>query len=398
MTLRDFFIGAYGGTVSSLMILLILLLTLSISIRLMLDRRKKAYYSLTFSILLYAAMYLLFILLGNRPEAQRIESDHYLVQGLLTLSFILLNFGLYQLYNTTRRKASILATTGIFLTFVIMALRHYAATHILIGGVAASTAQTHAFLSVWMDLYVYGLIFFCFYFITPAVGQTLKYQIALVAYFLTHSAHVLNVYVYGNQSASLTFAENYLPLAFFFVIFQFIFDRVLELMQAVYHSSITDGLTGLFNRRYFNRRLNQYLQHGIPVSVIFADIDNFKKINDTHGHQRGDAALRQVASIVMEVADGIGIHGRFGGEEMLILLPGSEANPSEVAEKLRARVEAETGVTVSVGWSKSRKGVSAETLLKQADEAMYISKTGGKNRVTGFRSASQPKKADVSNV
>jgi diguanylate cyclase (GGDEF)-like protein len=354
---------------------------ISMSLRLMLSRKKKAYFSLTFSLLLIAVQYAAIVAIGTDPEG----GGSYLVNGLQTLSFIALNVGLYQLYNPTKRKVTFLAYLGTLIGLLIMGARYYAAAELFPDPAAAASAQANAFLNVWMDIYLYVLILFCFYFVTPAVGQAAKYQAALVVYFLTHSAAVLNDYVYGESASGLTFAAHFLPVVFFFIVFLFIFERVLELMQAVYQSSITDGLTGLYNRRFFMRRLQQYIQAGVGVGVIFTDIDNFKKLNDTKGHQQGDEALRKVASIVREIAEDIGIGGRYGGEEIVMIVGESKLDPGKVAEQLRARIEAEAGVTVSVGWAKHRKGVTAEQLTKQADEAMYVSKKTGKNRVTGYK-------------
>ena len=381
----ELFFGSSGGIVSALMILLMLFLMISMSLRLMLSRRKKAYFSLTFSLLLIAVQYAAIVAIGARPDVGDGTPDHYLIHGLQTLSFIALNVGLYQLYNPTRRKVTFLAYLGTLVALLIMGARYYAAAELFPDPIVAASPQANAFLNVWMDIYLYVLIFFCFYFVTPSIGQTVKYQVALVVYFLTHSAAVLNGYIYGEGASGLTFAEHFLPVVFFFIVFLFIFERVLELMQAVYHSSITDGLTGLYNRRFFMRRLQQYLQAGISVGVIFTDIDNFKKLNDTKGHQQGDEALRKVASIVMEVAEDIGLGGRYGGEEIVMLVADSKLDTGKIAEQLRARIEAEADVTVSVGWSKHRKGVTAEQLTKQADEAMYVSKKTGKNRVTAYK-------------
>jgi len=368
-----------------MLILLMLLLMLSMSVRLMLSRKKKAYLSLTFSLLLIAIQYLLIIALGASPSSTSAGTEHYLIHALQTISFIMTNVGVYQLYNSTKRKVTFLAYVGVLATFTIAGFRYYVGERLASDPSMVDALPTNAFLNVWMDLYLYALVFFCFYFVTPTIGQTGKYQMALVAYFLTHSAAVLNDYVFAGGAPALTIAEHFLPVVYFFILFLFIFERVLELMQAVYHSSITDGLTGLYNRRYFTRRLQQYVQAGVPVSVIFTDIDNFKRLNDTQGHQKGDEALRKVASIVMEVAEDIGIPGRFGGEEIVMLVTEPKQDPAKVAERLRARIQAEAGVTVSVGWSKARKGVPAEQLVKQADEAMYVSKKSGKNRVTAYK-------------
>jgi diguanylate cyclase (GGDEF)-like protein len=152
-------------------------------------------------------------------------------------------------------------------------------------------------------------------------------------------------------------------------------------MQAIYNSSIRDGLTQLYNRKYFYNRVGQHIAARIAISVIFSDIDNFKKLNDTKGHHMGDQVLKQVAGILKEEADQIGICGRYGGEEMVVLVTDTETDPAELAERIRARIEAETIVTVSMGFSRYRKNVTADELIKQADEAMYKAKTSGKNKV-----------------
>lgn len=380
---RDIFLGASGITVSSMLVLIMLLLMLTMSFRLMLSRRKKAYLSLTFSLLLLVGEYLFIAITGLDPNGD----NHNLIASLRAFSFIALNVGLYQLYNTTKRKVTLLAALGVFVAVLIIGARYYAESALFAGTpVGETAAQVSAFLNIWMDIYLYVLTFLCFIFVTPTIGQTGKYQMALAVYFLMHTAAVLNNYVYNRGSEALTFAQHFLPVVFFFIIFLFIFERVIELMQAVYHSSITDGLTGLYNRRFFSRRLQQYVAAGIPVSVIFTDIDNFKKLNDTEGHQRGDEALKQVASIVMEEAEDIGIPGRYGGEEIVMIVTEPKENAAKIAERIRSRIEAEAGVTVSVGYAKLRKNVTAEQLLKQADMAMYASKMSGKNRVTAYKS------------
>jgi len=382
---RDLFLGTYGSTVSALLILLLLLLTVSMSLRLLLTRRKRAYMSLTVSLLLFAIQYIAVIFIGSRPDVNDSGTALHLLQGLQALSFIVLNVGIYQLYNPSKRKVTILSYLGAIMVLLIIGAKYYAATQLFDNPAAAdAVAQTNAFLNIWMDIYVYLLIFICFYFITPAIGQTMKYQLALVIVFLTHSSAVLNSYVFDRQSVWLTAAEYYVPVLFFFIIFLFIFERVLELMQAVYHSSITDGLTGLYNRRFFMRRVQQYADMNVPHGVVFADIDNFKRLNDTRGHQYGDETLRRVAAVALEIAEEHGLAGRFGGEEIVLLVEGKPEQIAKAAEQLRERVETETGVTVSVGWAAHRKGVDAEQLTKQADEAMYASKKGGKNRVTGY--------------
>ena len=124
---------------------------------------------------------------------------------------------------------------------------------------------------------------------------------------------------------------------------------------------------------------------GMKISTIFCDIDNFKKLNDTQGHARADEVLKQVAAIMEEELDGIGITGRYGGEELVALVVDRKVKPAQVAESIRARVASESIVTISIGYSVLRKGVRGDELMKQADKAMYHSKTTGKTRypITG---------------
>ncbi|HEX6024322.1 MAG TPA: GGDEF domain-containing protein [Solirubrobacter sp.] len=149
-----------------------------------------------------------------------------------------------------------------------------------------------------------------------------------------------------------------------------------------------DALTGLSNRRAILTQLGGMVsgarRHGHPLSIAIVDLDNFKRINDTYGHQTGDAVL--VAAV-----HAIGAHlraedqlGRLGGEEFLILLPNTRAEAAVfVAERVRAEVaEADTPVpvTVSIGLA-TWKGETADELLHRADEALYAAKQAGRDRV-----------------
>jgi diguanylate cyclase (GGDEF)-like protein len=190
--------------------------------------------------------------------------------------------------------------------------------------------------------------------------------------------------VFGSGQPFLSLVEHALPILYYFVLFMILFDRVVEIMQAMYSSSITDGLTRLYNRKYFDRRVAQYVQRGYPVAVLFSDIDNFKKLNDTKGHHMGDEVLKQVAEILRQESEDCGIAGRYGGEEMVVLITDPSVKMDEFAERVRARIESETIVTASLGYSKNKAGTSAEQLIQQADEAMYRAKTTGKNKVVKY--------------
>ncbi len=165
----------------------------------------------------------------------------------------------------------------------------------------------------------------------------------------------------------------------------------------LYELSITDGMTKLFVHRYFQARLSEELlrarRYGLTLSLIMIDIDNFKKFNDTYGHQVGDVVIQKVAQSIKEtVRTGIDIPCRYGGEEMSVILP--ETRPEEAlqtAERVRERIAAlvvphssgDLRITVSIGVSSYPvHSHDRETLIKTADKALYVSKGAGKNRST----------------
>lgn len=148
---------------------------------------------------------------------------------------------------------------------------------------------------------------------------------------------------------------------------------------------ITDNLTGLFARHYLNERISRKQMRDSSGALIVVDIDHFKKINDTYGHQVGDSILIQVSGIVRSAIRDDDIAARWGGEELAIYLPliGLELT-KKVAERIRYRVEHETNpqVTVSCGIAEWRAGdekLSVETLFYNADMALYEAKNRGRN-------------------
>lgn len=159
-----------------------------------------------------------------------------------------------------------------------------------------------------------------------------------------------------------------------------------------------DGLTGIANRRRLDQTLRsewaRAARHGLPLSVIMLDVDHFKAYNDTTGHQQGDEVLRQVASALQETCSRTGdLVARYGGEEFAVVLPDTPLEGGlEVGQMLCRAVEAlaiphpkssaSAFVTVSVGGATSGHGQkTADALLEQADEVLYRSKLGGRNRV-----------------
>lgn len=164
--------------------------------------------------------------------------------------------------------------------------------------------------------------------------------------------------------------------------------------EALFTQASTDPLTGLFNRRQFETMVATQLalasRHGTPFCTIMLDIDHFKKVNDTYGHDAGDEVLKHLALVLKSSLRISDILARFGGEEFVIFLP--HTSPTEawrVAERLRmgvenARVETNghiISVTISLGLS-STQHAKISTQIKEADMALYASKTSGRNKST----------------
>ena len=166
--------------------------------------------------------------------------------------------------------------------------------------------------------------------------------------------------------------------------------------------SLTDGLTEIDNRRCLEERLHEMWQHSVrlhePIALIMCDIDKFKSVNDNYGHQAGDSVLKEVARLLKEDAREIDRVGRYGGEEFLLILPGTVLDAAVTfAERLREKVAGHTFTytggtlrrTISCGVAASPhpRVKDQEALLKAADEALYVAKETGRNRVVRFDGA-----------
>ncbi len=181
--------------------------------------------------------------------------------------------------------------------------------------------------------------------------------------------------------------------------FSLVTEEEEQALRRVYEAAMTDGLTGLFNRKHTDERLGAELafalRHGSPLSVVLVDVDFFKRVNDTHGHPAGDAVLRAVSRTMAQQLRAEDVLGRYGGEEFLVVARGTAKEEAlRIAERLRASVAASPiafeqiviQVTASFGVSSiacCAAPATREALVKLADERLYRAKDTGRNRVVG---------------
>ena len=172
-------------------------------------------------------------------------------------------------------------------------------------------------------------------------------------------------------------------------------QRLLESQAALQHEATHDRLTGLWNRGavldHLDRELNRTRREGASMSVLLADVDRFKRINDTYGHAVGDQVLSEIGRRIRSLLRAYDAAGRYGGEEFLLVLPGADAsNAHLVAERVRDGVHATPvtsesasyEVSISIGLACTDVvGFESSALILVADEALYRAKAGGRNRV-----------------
>ncbi|MBE3580983.1 MAG: GGDEF domain-containing protein [Thermoanaerobacteraceae bacterium] len=237
--------------------------------------------------------------------------------------------------------------------------------------------------------------------IPPVLARYLSY--AIVATIVSEFCFTLYVDVYDLAN----FAGHLVKVASYYLLFCGIVERCIrEPLANLYYSlqkenmrlkreASLDSLTGLFNRGaallLIEAKLRESRVAREPFSLMMIDIDHFKQVNDTHGHQIGDAVLRELGNLILgTVRSGEDIVGRYGGEEFILAMGNTDAaRATAVAERIRQEVAEHIfaspcgkplKVTVSVGVVEARRGEPVEEIIRRADEALYQAKARGRNR------------------
>jgi diguanylate cyclase (GGDEF)-like protein len=218
-------------------------------------------------------------------------------------------------------------------------------------------------------------------------------------------------YAFVNWKNCSSFSELLVPGVFlggavFVLLVCFLsFKTVIDLQRVniLEQENISDSLMGIFNRRYLDRRLKEEFlrsqRYNLPLAILLLDVDRFKTVNDTFGHQTGDLVLKNLAQLIVSTVRDIDIVARYGGEEILIIMPNTTASHAAVlAERLRHKIAVEEmatrdeeschpaiKITVSIGVAGFTQGqttaVDQHTLIKNADKALYQAKNDGRDRI-----------------
>lgn len=378
MAIVNWLTGSTGMILSSACVIVIMILMLFMSAKLHQSYRKyKVYGWLIAGLLLVCTQYIIRLYMAT-PESNASPWPYLTASILQIVSFIIINFVFIKLYTRPSGRLVGWAFVSMLVApFVLAGIQLYFDGSLLAHPVSGTSMQV-------LTLDFYSLIInFLILVDTRGIALNRKFVLSLGTYFFYQLASVADGYVFHGEKPFIVMLTYFVPLIYFTLLFLMLFEWVIERMLDIHQSSITDGLTSLYNRKHFITRCDKWLrEHGV-ISIIFCDIDNFKKLNDTQGHHAADVILKKVADIIKEESNGIGTAGRYGGEELLAAVRGNvKANASDVAETIRRRVETETGVTISIGVSTSSPGQSVLDIVKEADEAMYVSKTTGKNKVS----------------
>lgn len=233
---------------------------------------------------------------------------------------------------------------------------------------------------------------------------------ALIGYFVLHPVSMYIIFSNEKRGLSfmhvltMSFSRHHLMMALYFVLLGVAFgivyglynQRIERLLEKVNTLAITDSLTGICNRRHFFERLVSELdrsrRYGRTLHILMIDIDDFKEYNDQHGHQQGDAVLREFAQQIKEHIRSTDLVARYGGEEFVVIMPESVTEQAVLlAERLRIQIknfmrtygeQDDRQYTISIGIAGyPDHGSDVDSLLRKADIGLYHAKRAGKDTI-----------------
>ncbi len=326
---------------------------------------------------------------------------------IMTLAVTVLEFGLmirgFLVFNLSRQKHLMYLFSYIvlfivsFASFIILLLCRQKEVHAR--KLAYMVYMYAAGLVVWaalvsaLDLVADGdSMAMVFTMVSLAVGAlTLVKPLFFGIVLGVSSSCLLGIVLFlGEKPLSLGFYLNFfilLALAVFVNYHNYTLNRCLyESEQTLEKLSYTDRLTGVYNRRSLDEHLEAYIARGEAYHVLLIDIDDFKRVNDTYGHIRGDECLALVAELLVgQFSDGV---YRFGGDEFAVITPTDGVDPVHqmalIGDQLKVRTT-EPVLHLSAGLYRAPGGESATTVFSRADQALYAAKMGGKDRCEVWR-------------
>lgn len=307
----------------------------------------------------------------------------YILGGLLVCSALagISNYLLFRQLHNYRSAAG-----------VVIAIMAVTCLYLLVTGGVNGTGPLWSYIAIPLILFMYG----------PRLGGGL-----LGAYFLVMAALLLipaNPLLQTEYAPDFTtrFLASFLAVSIMSYVHEYSRFKanlaMQSLRQAMEREARTDTLTGLPNRRAMYEQLQQELARARrmrhPWCLLLCDLDDFKQINDSHGHQVGDAALKETGRILRHCLRASDFSARWGGEEFLVLLPETDLHEAEaVAEKIRDQISriridgVERSFTISIGGYQADSRGGLDDQLRQADRRLYAAKRSGKNRVVSTEPA-----------
>ena len=244
----------------------------------------------------------------------------------------------------------------------------------------AAVVLSLATQGIFGALWSFPVVFLSFFVLPRPLANAMSIALATTGAALT----------YLSQDAG-TAARYVLSLSLCLVVINIMLNVLESLHARLLAQTITDPLTGAFNRRHMDANLEEAVERHCrtfaPASVVLVDIDHFKQVNDRFGHEAGDDVLKSIVALIRQRCRKLDVLFRQGGEEFLLLLPDTRAPEAMVvAETLRqaiarAPILGDEPVTVSIGVGELHPSESAKDWLKRADEALYRAKDAGRNRV-----------------